>query len=167
MFTDSAPLQSPLWKQLSTDFASAAVPPVGASLLAMTAAHPTSPAQTDRNREQARSHSFDRGCPLILRPPQPPPVGASLLAMTAAHPTSPAQTDRNREQARSHSFDPPASVPVLPASCPPRGASYLFFCGMTTFQISFKKNNHTSLVNLSIFQFLLGFWVDSPHETSE
>ncbi|WP_218939019.1 MULTISPECIES: hypothetical protein, partial [unclassified Pseudomonas] len=80
--------------------------PVGASLLAMTAAHPTSPVQADRYREQARSHSF-----LVVFtnfvPVTHPPVGASLLAMTAAHPTSLAQTD---QEAQGSSAGPFSSI---------------------------------------------------------
>ncbi|MDR8389424.1 hypothetical protein MKS85_28410, partial [Pseudomonas sp. JL2] len=78
--------------------------PVGASLLAMTAAHSAPPVQADRYREQARSHSFDRGVHRFYARHRAP-VGASLLALTAAHSAPPVQADRYREQARSHSFD--------------------------------------------------------------
>ncbi|SIS16141.1 hypothetical protein SAMN05216504_5345 [Pseudomonas sp. A214] len=60
------------WLVVFTNFVPVTHPPVGASLLAMTAAHQTSPVQTDRYREQARSHSFGWWCSRILCPPHIP-----------------------------------------------------------------------------------------------
>ena len=71
------------------------------SLLAMAVAHPAVMGQTDRFREQARSHTRSRQYTESVLT-EDPLWEPSLLAMASTHPALMGQTDRYREQARSH-----------------------------------------------------------------
>ncbi len=90
-------------------------------MLAKTAAQPTSPPQTDRLREQARSHSFDPGCPRILHPP-PPPLWERACSRRRRH----SQHHRPSQTAFASKLAPTVLIPGAHGFCihhrPPCGS---------------------------------------------
>ncbi|MBC3387973.1 hypothetical protein HU767_28410 [Pseudomonas sp. SWRI179] len=84
---------------MNAEFVNSLAKTVGASLLAKAAVHPTSLFQTDRYREQARSHR-DLGVNTEFVNTPIKTVGASLLAMAAIQTTSLDQATRVLEQSR-------------------------------------------------------------------